>query len=140
MRESTGWRITIGYGGPNISEYYEDYNIYLPKSKDLEYFNLKRFYDEFANIKKKIHQLVEKHDIVLVDVMGIDSEEDDFSGWFRGGKVDIFGGGMESIELENYSREEFNKVIFELLEKVKEWAKEYCQYESKQIRPFTSCT
>ena len=138
MSNPTGWRVAIDYDGPDKSKCEEIYSLYLPKSEYIEYYDFKRFDDEFSNVEKRIHQLVEKYNIVKVNIIAKGDGEAIFTGWFKYGKVNIFCERMESIEIENCPREEFYKAIFECLEKIKEWAKEYSRYEAERIRSIKS--
>jgi len=133
MMDSKGWRVSISVHDSNRSKRDENYIIYLQEYECIEYFDFKRFDSEFSKVEKRIHQLVGKYNILRVNIIAISHREIIFTGWYEYGRVNIYCKGMESIEIKNCSREEFYKVIFEYLEKIREWVKEYSRYGAERI-------
>jgi len=133
MMDSKGWQLIIHYNGPNESEYSEEYNIYVPRRENLEPFNPIKYDNEFTNIEKRINQIVEKYDIVLIYGYGINSKEEFLDAKFWKGEVAIYCSGMKSIKMTNCSKEKFIKAIFDVLEKVKKQVKVYCLEETRWL-------
>jgi len=128
MANQAGWNIKLFYKDTDSGfQGFEEKETYLVFVKDKRTFYLKQFNDIFATIERRIFQLFENYNNIVICVEDLMSKQTIFKSSIECKKGYNYSIRAEDKKEMNCTSDELKNAIFEMLEVIKKRVRKYYQ-------------